>query len=104
MAPSAPMLYGHPFQQYPQHVSTASAPFMAPFPHSLPYSMPAQHMFPHPGFTTRGEYITPVGPRLQIAPGNGSSLAPSDRPSDDDSAFNKSAANPYSYPMTQIPQ
>ncbi|KAF8187907.1 hypothetical protein K438DRAFT_2149969 [Mycena galopus ATCC 62051] len=109
MAPSGPMLYGHPFQQCPQHVSSASAPFMAPFPHSLPYSLPAQHIFPRPGFTTHshynswGEYINPVDPLLQTAPETGSSLAPSDRPSDDDSAFNKSAANPYSYPMTQTP-
>ncbi|KAF8186181.1 hypothetical protein K438DRAFT_1973545 [Mycena galopus ATCC 62051] len=110
MAPSAPMLYWHPFQQCPQHVSSASAPFMAPFPHSLPYSLPAQHIFPHPGSTTHshynswGEYINPVDPLLQTTPETGSSLAPSDRLSDDDSAFNKSAANPYSYPMTQTPQ
>ncbi|KAF8125552.1 hypothetical protein K438DRAFT_2150931 [Mycena galopus ATCC 62051] len=110
MAPSVPMLYGHPFQQCPQHVSSASALFMAPFPHSLPYSLPAQHIFPHPGFATHshynswGEYINPVDPLLQTTPETGSSLALSDRLSDDDSAFNKSAANPYSYPMTQTPQ
>ncbi|KAJ6573553.1 hypothetical protein DFH09DRAFT_1079109 [Mycena vulgaris] len=104
MAPSGPMLYGHPFQHYPQHMS------MAPFLPPLPYSM-AGHPFPQLGFsanapfTSRGEYIppAPTDPPVLNSSADPSSSSEPGRSNDEESAFNKSAANPYSYPMTQIP-
>jgi hypothetical protein len=108
--PSVPMFYSHPFQHYPQQASTASGPFMAPFLPPLPYSLAGHPMFSQLGFSSnaafnsRGEYISPTSIDSRVLNSSadpGSSSAPG-RSNDEESAFNKSAADPYKYPMTQV--
>ncbi|KAJ7808537.1 hypothetical protein B0H14DRAFT_3761737 [Mycena olivaceomarginata] len=108
--PSGPMFYSHPFQHYPQQASTVSGPFMAPFLPPLPYSLAGHPMFSQPGFSSNasfnshGKYLSPTAIDSHVLnspadPGSSSAPGPSN---DEESAFNKSAADPYKYPMTQI--
>jgi hypothetical protein len=112
IAPPGPMLYGHPFQHY-LHMSAATNPFMAPFLPSLPYSMAGHPMFPQPGFSANahfnscGEYTSPTAIDTRVLNSSADSSFSSGTEgagcfNDEESAFNKSAANPYSYPMTQM--
>ncbi|KAJ6608940.1 hypothetical protein B0H10DRAFT_2226347 [Mycena sp. CBHHK59/15] len=72
--------------------------------------MAGHPMFPQPGFSSnapfnsRGEYISPtsIDPCVLNSSADPSSSSGAGRSNDEESAFNKSAANPYSYPMTQM--
>ncbi|KAJ7857929.1 hypothetical protein B0H14DRAFT_2578099 [Mycena olivaceomarginata] len=72
--PSGPMFYSHPFQHYPQQTST------------IKYLSP----------TSIDSHV------LNSSADPSSSSAPR-RSNDEKSAFNKSASDPYNYPITQIP-
>jgi hypothetical protein len=104
------MFYSHPFQHYPQQTSNVSGPFMAPFLPPLLYSLAGHPMFSQPGFSSnapfnsRGKYLSPTSIDscvLNSSADPSSSSAPG-RSNDEGSVFNKSASDPYNYPMTQM--
>ncbi|KAJ6465151.1 hypothetical protein C8R47DRAFT_1025765 [Mycena vitilis] len=106
-SPAPPAHYSQLFQQYPQYMPHGPAP-PSPYGPSFVAQQPmypgfAPHTSPFPTYApynARGEYI----PQPPTTPSSTDKLAPSSLPrTQDDTAFNRSAANPYAYPMTQIP-
>ncbi|KAJ7851735.1 hypothetical protein B0H13DRAFT_2399339 [Mycena leptocephala] len=111
-----PMRYSQLLQQYPQYMLPPTGAYVPPFhpPQGL-YTMPGYSTF-QPGYTpynSRAEYTLPASidfraPASTLHPDSAdissvSVALPSTVPVPDNSAFNRSAANPYSYPMTQVP-
>ena len=107
-----PMHYAQLFQQYHPYSPPTSFPGPLPpfFPQQNLYSMPSYSPFnPSSPYNAAGEYVKQsLDPRLLppatadanslFAPGNPSIPADTER----DSAFNRSAADPCRYPMTQM--
>ncbi|KAJ7838574.1 hypothetical protein B0H13DRAFT_1911686 [Mycena leptocephala] len=95
------------FQQCPQYMPQPTGAFLPPF-------LPPQGLYSMPGYLTfsRREYTLPpsVDSRASTSTRDSGSTdissafvaSPLTVPVQDNSAFNRSAANPYSYPMTQI--
>ncbi|KAJ7095528.1 hypothetical protein C8R44DRAFT_749085 [Mycena epipterygia] len=109
---TVPTHYGQLFQQYPHNPSLFPSHIPQPFfAHHNPYSMPGYAGFVNPPFvapsfnpaehtsSTSGENRPPstVHVTSPLPPAN--TRIPIQ--TDNDSAFNRSAADPYSYPMTQ---
>ncbi|KAF8143484.1 hypothetical protein K438DRAFT_1875824 [Mycena galopus ATCC 62051] len=116
-----PMHYAQLFNQYPQYLPWAAPAFTPPFvpQHNLytpgysPYPPPFP---PYSPFNSKGEFVpTSIDTRTfadaQTAPSTripdpATVTAPAVNSTSalvqEDSAFNRSAANPYSYPMTQM--
>ncbi|KAJ7881616.1 hypothetical protein B0H13DRAFT_2540432 [Mycena leptocephala] len=105
-----PMHYSQLFQQYPQYMPPPTGAFLPPFlpPQGL-YSMPGYSNFqsPYAPYNSRGEYTVPpsVDSRTSTSTRDSDSTdissasvpTPSTVPVQDNSAFNRSATNPYSY-------
>ncbi|KAJ6585934.1 hypothetical protein B0H19DRAFT_1060114 [Mycena capillaripes] len=112
----APMHYTQLFQQYPQYMGGPATPSSFPSPFAPPhmYTMPAYPLFPSPFpaygvyapglYNSQGEYIlSPPSTDPQASPSSPtwpalSSSAASTIPVQD-SAFNRSASDPCSYPI-----
>jgi hypothetical protein len=112
------MHYSHPFQQYPQYMPPPTGAFVSPFlPQQGLYTMPGYSTFqppfsPYLSYNSRGEYIPPAsldsGPTPATQKSDSANISSasvgstSTIPVPNNSAFIRSAANPYSYPMTQM--
>ncbi|KAJ7788526.1 hypothetical protein B0H14DRAFT_3892412 [Mycena olivaceomarginata] len=113
-SPPGPMHYSQLFQQYPQY--PGPSPFAPPFVPPM-YSMPGYPPFPSPfpnytSYNAKGEHLpTPLpagdtsGTASSILPPPAASALASIPPmvgAQQTSAFDRSAADPYAYPMTQM--
>ncbi|KAJ7866542.1 hypothetical protein B0H13DRAFT_2281408 [Mycena leptocephala] len=112
-----PMHYSQLFQQYPQYMLPPTGAYVPPFhpPQGL-YTMPGYPTFQpvYTPYNSRAEYTLPASidfraPASTLHPdsadiSSASVALPSTVPVPDNSTFNRSVANPYSYPMTQVPR
>ncbi|KAJ7615738.1 hypothetical protein DFH06DRAFT_1343509 [Mycena polygramma] len=109
-SPAPPTHYSQLFQQCPQYMPHGGPAPPSPY---APTFMPQQPMYPgfspyaspfspYAPYNARGEYI-PQAPTSTNLTDKSTSASTSLPRAQDDSAFNRSAADPYAYPMTQTP-
>ncbi|KAJ7891432.1 hypothetical protein B0H13DRAFT_2665833 [Mycena leptocephala] len=94
-----PMHHSQLFQQYPQYMPppTGYSAFQSPY---APYNSLGEYTLP-PSVDSRASTSTLDSDSTDIS--SASVASPLTVPVQDNSAFNWSAANPHSFPMTQIP-